>query len=552
MKEIYEKLTPIEHILKRPGMYIGNIQTNLKKLFVVEDIESNDIKIKEKIINYNAGFIKLFDEIVTNAADHSIRTNKVKYIKININSKYITIENDGPGIPVEKHKEHKMYIPEMVFGHLHSGSNFEDNNERTWGGMNGLGAKLTNIYSKKFIVETGDGKNKYTQEFTNNLNNIGKPKIIKSKKNYTKITYFPDFEKFGIKEITTEIEQILMKRVIDISVYCPNVKIYYNDKLIPMKSFKDYMGMYLDEENEIFYERITDDWEIGVTQAKEDSFQQVSMINGISTIIGGTHVNYITNQIVKGVTEILEKKYKKLRIKPNDVKNKLFIFLNSKIVNPTFETQTKENLTTRLTLKHVENVNVSDKLIKQLSKSEMIEDIIDYIKLRENAELKKLNKGKTSKVKIKKLNDANMAGTAQSEKCTLFLTEGDSALGTCITGFASTGRDYFGAFPLKGKPLNVRDTAISKIKNNDEIKHIISALGLEFGKKYTSLKDLRYGKVVCFSDADLDGSHIKGLLINIFETFWSDLLKLDFIYEFVTPILKVTKGKTKKFFYRSL
>ena len=126
----------------------------------------------------------------------------------------------------------------------------------------------------------------------------------------------------------------------------------------------------------------------------------------------------------------------------------------------------------------------------------------------------------------------------------------NSALGTCITGFASTGRDYYGAFPLKGKPLNVRDTSNTKIKENDEIKNIISALGLEFGKKYTSTKELRYGKVVFFTDQDHDGSHIKGLLINLFETFWKELLELEFIYEFVTPIVKIEKGKESKFFYK--
>lgn len=126
----------------------------------------------------------------------------------------------------------------------------------------------------------------------------------------------------------------------------------------------------------------------------------------------------------------------------------------------------------------------------------------------------------------------------------------NSAMGTCITGFSEVGRDYFGAFPLKGKPLNVRDTAISKIKENEEIKNIISALGLEFGKKYTSTKELRYGKVVFFSDADLDGAHIKGLLINLFEVFWKELLELDFIYEFVTPIVKIEKQKKFNFFYK--
>jgi DNA topoisomerase-2 len=551
IEERFKKLTPREHVLQRPETYIGTINTELKKTFIVEDTDNiEDISIIQKIVKYNPGFLKLFDEIITNASDHSIRTGKVKGIKVTVKPDHIIVENDGPGIPVEIHKEHKLYVPEMLFGNLLTGENYDDTEERVVGGRNGIGAKATNIYSKKFIIETADGKKKYVQEFSDNLSKIGKPKIVNLKRQYTKITFYPDFEKFGLEEITPEIEQILMKRVIDISVYCPNVKVSYNDNIIPIKTFKDYMNMYLSTDTETFYEQLNDDWEIGITESPDDSFQQVSMVNGINTIQGGTHVNHVTNQIIKGVTELLEKKHKKIKIRPNDVKNKLFIFLNSKVVNPSFDSQTKENLTTRLTTKHVSDVNVSDKLIKQLSQSDIVEDILNYIQLRENAELKKLNKGKTSKVKIKKLDDANMAGTAQSDKCMLFLTEGDSALGTCIAGFASTGRDYYGAFPLKGKPLNVRDTALSKIKDNDEIKNIVSALGLEFGKKYTDTKELRYGKVVFFSDADLDGNHIKGLLINFFEHFFPELLTLDFIYEFVTPIVKIEKGKQSQFFYK--
>ncbi|NPV12984.1 MAG: hypothetical protein HPY57_14555 [Ignavibacteria bacterium] len=556
IEQRYKKLSQREHVLQRPETYIGSINTELKKSFIIDDIENVDnIKIINKIVKYNPGFIKIFDEIVTNASDHYIRTGKVKYIKINIYTDHIVVENDGPGVPVEIHKEHKIYIPEMIFGNLLAGENFDDIEDRVVGGRNGIGAKATNIFSKRFIVETSDGKNNYYQEFSDNLNVIKKPQISKSSKNYTRITYYPDFEKFGLESITPELEQILMKRVVDISVYCPKVKVYYNDKLIPMKTFKDYMKMYLTPEMEMFYERLNNDWEVGISLSSDDMFQQVSMVNGISTINGGSHVNYITNQIVSKLIETLEKKNKKIKIKSNDVKNKLFIFLNSKVINPTFDSQTKETLTNKLTQKDIGNVNVSDKLIKQLAQSNIVEDILNYIQLKENAELKKLNKGKISKVKIKKLDDANFAGTSQSEKCMLFLAEGDSAAGTVLTGFASTGRDYFGCFPLKGKPLNVRDIPLSKItskdsKEGEEIRYIVDALGLEFGKKYTSTKELRYGKLVIMSDADNDGSHIKGLIINMFETFWKELLELDFLYEFVTPIVKIEKGKQSKFFYK--
>ena len=126
----------------------------------------------------------------------------------------------------------------------------------------------------------------------------------------------------------------------------------------------------------------------------------------------------------------------------------------------------------------------------------------------------------------------------------------NSATSTIITGFASTGRDYFGVFPLKGKPLNVRKATMKKILDNDEIKNIISALGLEFDKKYTDTLDLRYGRLVFATDSDADGYHIKGLLINLFELFWPELLKLNFLYDFVSPIVKIEKGKKMKFFYK--
>lgn len=427
VEERYQKLTHREHVLQRPETYIGSTNTELKKIFIVEDIKNiKEIKIVNKIVNFNPGFLKIFDEVLVNASDHSIRTGEVKYIKVTVEPDHIIVENDGSGIPVQIHKEHKLYVPEMIFGHLLTGENFNDSDERIVGGRNGYGSKLSNIYSKKFIVETSDGKKKYEQEFTDNLSKIGKPKIAASSKNYTKITFYPDFEKFGLESITEEIQQILLKRVIDVSVYCPKVKVYYNGILIPMKSFKDYMKMYTEtEETEMFYEKINDYWEIGVAASMDDAFQQISMVNGISTHLGGTHVNYITNLIVNGIKDTLEKKHKKITIKPNDIKSKLFVFVNSKIINPTFDTQTKENLTTRLTQQHVSDVEVSDKLIKSLCASNIVEDILNYIQIKEQAELKKLNKGKVSRVKIKKLDDANMAGTSQSEKSNLCLTEGD-------------------------------------------------------------------------------------------------------------------------------
>jgi len=306
--EKYIKLTHREHVLQRPNMYIGNVVSETKNLFVVEDSKNlQNLKIVNKLVNINPGFLKLFDEILTNASDHYIRSGDVKYIKINVSNDHITIENDGSGIPIEIHKKEKIFIPEMIFGNLLAGSNFSDDVERYWGGLHGLGAKLTNIFSKKFILETCDGKKKYVQIFENNLNKINKPTITSSKKQYTKITFYPDFARFELDGINEEIESIIIKRCIDVSVYCSKVKVYYNNFIIPTKNFKSYMEMFVSEE-EIYYEKLNDFWEIGVSKSLDNSFNQISMVNGISTYIGGTHVNSVTNQITKRISEALIKK----------------------------------------------------------------------------------------------------------------------------------------------------------------------------------------------------------------------------------------------------
>jgi DNA topoisomerase II len=546
IEERFIKLSPIEHILQRPSMYISSIISETKDVFVVDNIES--LKIIKKTINFNRGFFAIIDEVLTNASDAFIRNGNVKNIKVFISEDCITVENDGSGIPIENHKKEKMYVPELIFSHLHSGENFTDSDERLVAGTHGLGVKLTNIFSKKFIVETADGKNQYHQEFSENMSKKTKPIIKPSKKNYTKVTFFPDFERFGINKIDDDIKSVILRRCFDISVYCQGVKLLYNDKLIPIKSFKDYMKMFVNEnDSELFTEKINENWEIGIAKSLDGGFNQVSIVNGITTYNGGTHVNIIINDLTKKVQEILSKKYKKLNIKSNDIKNNTFIFVSAKIPNPAFDTQTKETLITKIS--NGFTPELSEKIIKQFSTSKIIDDVIRFLNIKEQVETKK-EIGK-HKIKISKLDDAKKAGTYESNKCCLMLCEGDSASGSAIAGLSEVDESYFGIFPLRGKILNVRDTNLQRVRDDEEVKNIISILGLEFGKKYTDTSKLRYGKVVFFSDQDVDGAHIKGLLINLFDTFWPELLKLDFIYEFMTPIMKIYDDKKFiKYFYR--
>lgn len=542
----YVKLSQREHILKRSETYVGSKVTEEQEMFVIKDNDLNNIVIEKKKVNHNPAFIKLYDEILTNASDHAIRSGKVKMIKVIIDDKKIVIENDGPTIPIEKHSKEKVYNPELIFSHLLTGENYDDTEKRLTGGRNGLGAKLCNVFSKKFKVECCDGKKMYRQWSKNNMKDIEEPEITKvsDTKSFTRITYYPDYSQFDFDSLTEDLKSIMYKRCLDVAAYIPDVRISLDGKTLPIKRLSDYMKLHLEEGQDFFYEKMDNGWEIGIAKSNEHGFAFNSICNGITTHRGGTHINHVSLNLAKQIAGKIKKK-----VSWQDVKNKLHIFLVCKIPNPTFDTQTKENLTNKMTVDIHQNVEVKDNTIRKVMKSDIYQAIIEEMEMREKLQLKKMGGGKKSKVNMPKLVDANKAGTRESDKCSLLLTEGDSALGFAVAGMSIVGRDYYGAFPLKGKILNTRDTSAQKIKRNKEIQSLLDIIGLQFGMKYEDTSDLRYGKIIILTDSDLDGIHIKGLLINFFEDNWPELLKLDILYEFITPILKVRKSKQVKSFY---
>jgi len=273
-------------------------------------------------------------------------------------------------------------------------------------------------------------------------------------------------------------------------------------------------------------------------------------VNGISTSEGGTHVDLITNQIIYKLKEQLEKKHKDITIRPSYIKDNLLVFVNCLIENPVFSSQTKENHVTKIT-KFGSKCEISDEIIKKIEKLGITANVVEIAKAKENKSLSKTDGSKKIRLTgIPKLDDANKAGGAEGYKCKLILTEGDSAKASAIAGLSVVGRDYYGVFPLRGKLLNVRDATSAQLLKNEEINCLKKIMGLQQGKEYTDLKSLRYGSILIFTDADNDGSHIKGLIINWVHTFWPSLLKIDsFISSIVTPIVKVSKGPTVRSFY---
>jgi DNA gyrase/topoisomerase IV subunit B/DNA gyrase/topoisomerase IV subunit A len=430
---------------------------------------------------------------------------------------------------------------------------------------------LCNIFSTEFKLETADkaNKKKYVQTWTNNMDKVTKPKITALKKDeeYTKITFKPDLTKFNLEKIDDDMLGVLMRRVYDLAGCLTGIKVTLNKQRLKIKSFKNYVEMYvkaLQEQNPdkgdgegengspqpkptIVHEKVNDRWEVAFAVSDGNSFNQVSFVNSIATTSGGTHVNYIADQLVGKISDLVKKKNKSAPIRPVQIKNNMFLFINCLIENPAFTSQTKEQLTTKSS-QFGSKCQLSDDFTKRVLKTSIVDNVLDIATRNADKELKRSDGGKKKRLTaFAKLEDANKAGTRDGRKCTLILTEGDSAKSLAVAGLAVVGRDYYGVFPLRGKLLNVREASHDQIMKNAEIQAIKQIMGLQHKKHYSSTEGLRYGHIMIMTDQDHDGSHIKGLIINFLETSFPGLLDLPgFLVEFITPIVKVSVMRGKR------
>jgi DNA topoisomerase-2 len=578
VEEIYQKLSPIDHILKRPDTYIGDTTLQKEKQYIYE----NDKIIKKEIV-YPPGLMKIFDEILVNARDHYINDPTCDTIKItiDISQNEISVMNNGKGIDVEMHQEHNVYVPELIFGHLLTSTNYDDTEKRTTGGRNGYGAKLTNIFSTFFSIETVDGnrKRKYYQEFKNNMGEKHEPVITELKARpttFTKIVFRPDLNKFNLENLTPDIVSLLTRRVYDIAGMHPKIKVYFNDKKIESNNFKKYINLYdfgefqierldvnydettekdndtdsvssnKEKKDEFIYEEINDRWKVAVMYHPTYGHEAISFVNGICTYNGGNHVDYVVNNIIDKLKTIITKKHKDITFKPQMVKDNLIIFIDSVIENPSFTSQTKETLKTKVS-EFGSKCELSDKFIKKLSVTGIFDQILMMAKIKDQAILKKTDGKKTTKILgYPKLEECSFAGTKRSNECKLILTEGDSAKSMVMSARNVIGSEKYGIFPLRGKLLNVREANPKQLLENEEITAIKKILGLQHGKDYKDTSDLRYGGIILLTDQDSDAFHIRGLLINAIHYMCPSLINLNtFITCLNTPIVKATNQKTK-------
>lgn len=582
----YQRKTDKQHILDNPDTYIGSVENVDAEMWVYDDVTK---RIALKHIEYIPGLYKLFDEGIVNCRDHVLRmihsNNVEKKFVTFISSEItedgmITLTNDGNGIDIAKHPEHNLWIPEMIFGHLRTSTNYDKTEKKIVGGKNGFGFKLVLIWSTYGRVETVDHMRglKYVQEFRNNLDLIGEPVITKcSGKPYTKVSFKPDYHRLGVEGLTSDMLSLLQKRVYDIGAVTDHsikkVKISYNADVIPVKNFQQYVDLYIGPKTAAkaaaaddasvnsgadcakrVYEAPDERWEYAVALSPTHEFIQVSFVNGICTFKGGKHVEYITGQIVRKLCDYIEKK-KKIKVNGNAIKEQLILFLRCDIENPSFDSQTKDYMNTP-SAKFGSSCSVSDAFIEKVAKMGVMDVACSLTEAKENRLAKKSTDGsKTKTIRgIANFIDANNSGTTSSKDCILILCEGLSAMSGIVSGLSSDDRNTIGIYPLKGKLLNVRGEQLKKIAENKEITDIKKILGLESGREYTSITDvhqyLRYGKIMVITDQDLDGSHIKGLCINLFHAEWASLVHIPGFISFMnTPILRAKKGQQTIVFY---
>lgn len=529
MKQNFKLLSEIEHCLARPAMYIGSVDPTERTSYLYKDE-----KFEYETYRFVPGLIKIIDEIIDNAVDVAIRTKfKCNKIRVKINEKEITVQDNGSGIPVERLDGTDKYLPELAWSQMRAGTSFEDDRETI--GANGLGSVACNIFSSRFTGISDDGKHRFTLNCKNNLSEVSY-NIEDSKEPGVTVKFRPDLEKFGLTEIDDLHMMLVHQRLVNLAVTFPQIDFVFNNRKININPRK-FIRMFSDGK-EVSAE--TDNCIIGILPNEYDDFKFYTYVNGISMPNGGNHIDYVTRQIVDGVRAKLVKKHKS--IKPGDIKNKMQVVLFMKnFPNPKFDSQTKEKLTnSQPEISQWLDIDL-DKIVQQvLRNKEIIDPMVEMFKMKE--ELKARKELKNAKKKKKINTDKYIPPT--NDQDILFLCEGASAMGGIS---AILGRKNYGYYAMKGVPLNAYDCTTQKMSGNAEIKEIVNILDMDL---VNDDGDISFQRIGLATDADADGSHICGLLLGLFFKYGRKLFDEKRIYRLRTPIMVATKkGKIVAHFF---
>lgn len=534
MSDDFKVLDDRNHVLLRPGVYLGSIS----------------LEPHAGIINYSyqekkvvPALIKMVEETYQNCIDHAIKqnfkvgTNISVDIKMTLEGTEISVSDDGAGIPIKK--VDGQYIPILAWTTLRAGSNFDDT-VRVGAGTNGMGVSLVNIFSKSFIGRTCDGTNGIEVRCHDNMSVI-KHNVFKTSSRGTIVKFIPDLARFGLTEFTQDHVDLIRDRLINLSILFPKINFTFNSERFKFKNIKDVGKKF--HENSVTFS----DENIAVVFAPsgvQEEFRCLSYVNGIYVSNGGAHVDFWLNKIIENLREHVKRKHK-IDVLPNQIKQHLlFASWISNFPALRFDSQTKDRVTNSYgeMSKFFSEVDF-DKISKQiLNCPDIIDPMISAILYRkEMAEKLALSKKVKATAKNRIVNHI-AAIDPDPEKRILFLCEGLSAIGSLI---AVRDPKIHGGFPLRGKLMNVRGMKHVDIMKNKEISELLSILGLELGKP---AENLNYGTIAVFSDADQDGAHIFGLLLNLFSN-WPELFYNKRIVRATAPLYSCEKGKQVKVFY---
>lgn len=544
-----------QHVLERPDSYVGSVDKKTEVLFVPT---ADGERLERRSVTYVPALLKIFDEILCNATDSHLRNGSTTQLKVNFDRTHnrIVVYNNGKTLPVVQHETAKCLVPEFVFSHWLSGESFDDEEDRITAGRNGIGAKATVAYCTELMVECNDvseSKHHFRQVHRNNMQQRDPPIVTaaKGKTDYTRITFAPDWKRFdGMTGFDDDILALMQKRVWDVSGALRHVTVFLDGKKLPFHGAKEYAALHLPEDAKVEHVKISDAHEIAVAArpTDEDDFCHDSLVNCIWTPQCGTQTKFIADHICKYVETKAKKRpeSKDLRLTAAQIKRQLFIFSSHRISKPTFNTQTKTELTLPVD-KFQPPLQIPPAfLLRVLQKTDLLRQSVAAASSKTETKFAKGHAKKRRLIGIPKLEDAHCAGTAESDQCALLVCEGDSAKALAVAGLSVVGREHWGVFALKGKLLNVRGATHKQRQENEEVVSLCKILGLQPGRDYDKdgIQSLRYGKLVIMTDQDLDGSHIKGLVLNMIAVYAPTLFKRPgFLYEFITPIVRASRGK---------
>ncbi len=551
----YQSMSELDHILNRSGMYIGSVKNENKQMFLYS---SDDAKMKLVDVEYTPALLKMLDEIISNSCDEYRRIDNMGLteMSVTIDKKGRVIVRDNGGIPVVKHKEAGIYIPEFIFSQLRTSSNFDDTEDRDVIGTNGLGSKICNIFSMFFSIYTADKKHSYYRSWKNNMREMNDDLQVKTtKEHFTESTFDVDFSRFECgNEFSEDFINIIEKRCIDAAAANIGLTVHFKytnggnvirESEWHFRTFDEYIDLfsdYVDTEQMLkFSDSIMQVWVF------PDNGINVGFVNG-AECSRGTHIKAVRNEINSAVSAYLLSK-EKIDITPKNVDGKYSMFCTFHVNNPSYDSQTKECLTTvveRFSNDNKYTFKVPDSFIKSVLKSEIVDIVIDWYKQKCEVEdqktLRKLNRQAKAKIRNNdKFIDANSKRSADRE---LWIFEGDSAR----AGFrAARDPQTQAAYMLRGVILNVMGLAPTKIMANKELSDLFNIIGLQWGEP-VDVKKLNFSKLVIATDADFDGSKIAGLLLTFFN-LWPELYDAGLICRCITPIIKAVKGNDVQKFY---